>query len=76
MIVSPEISALSDQTVPVSPTVNAPVINKTSAETVVVTPDATTVVIGGMMQKQKTSTVAKVPLLGDIPLSASPSGTR
>ncbi|SRR5579862_638718 len=68
MIVSPEISALSDQTVAVSPTVNAPVINKTSAETVVVTPDATTVVIGGMMQKQKTNSVSKVPLLGDIPL--------
>ena len=68
MIVSPEISSLSSQTVPISPTVNAPLINKTSAETVVVTPDATTVVIGGMMQKQETSTVNKVPLLGDIPV--------
>ena len=68
MIVSPEISSLSSQTVPISPTVNAPVINKTSAETVVVTPDATTVVIGGMMQKQQTSSVSKVPILGDIPL--------
>jgi len=68
MIVSPEISSLSSQTVPISNTVNAPVINKTSAETVVVTPDATTVVIGGMMQKQTTSSVNKVPLLGDIPL--------
>ena len=68
MIVSPEISSLSSQTVPISPTVNAPVINKTSAETVVVTPDATTVVIGGMMQKQETSSIDKVPLLGDIPL--------
>ena len=68
MIVSPEISSLSSQTVSISNTVNAPVINKTSAETVVVTPDATTVVIGGMMQKQQTSTVNKVPLLGDIPL--------
>jgi len=68
MIVSPEISSLSSQTVPISNTVNAPVINKTSAETVVVTPDATTVVIGGMMQKQTTSSIDKVPLLGDIPL--------
>ncbi len=68
MIVSPEISSLSSQTIPISPTVNAPVINKTSAETVVVTPDSTTVVIGGMMQKQQTSTINKVPLLGDIPL--------
>ena len=68
MIVSPEISSLSSQTVPISNTVNAPVINKTSAETVVVTPDATTVVIGGMMQKQQTSSIDKVPILGDIPL--------
>lgn len=68
MIVSPEISSLSSQTVPISSTVNAPVINKTSAETVVVTPDATTVVIGGMMQKQQTSSVDKVPILGDIPI--------
>ena len=68
MIVSPEISSLSSQTVPISTTVNAPVINKTSAETVVVTPDATTVVIGGMMQKQQTSSVNKVPILGDIPI--------
>jgi general secretion pathway protein D len=68
MIVSPEISSLSSQTVPISSNVNAPVINKTSAETVVVTPDATTVVIGGMMQKQTTSSIDKVPLLGDIPV--------
>jgi general secretion pathway protein D len=68
MIVSPEISSLSSQTVPISSTVNAPVINKTSAETVVVTPDAETVVIGGMMQKQITSSVDKVPILGDIPI--------
>ena len=68
MIVAPEISSLSDQTVAVSAGVNAPIINKRSAETVVVTPNATTVVIGGLMQKQVTSTVDKIPILGDIPL--------
>jgi general secretion pathway protein D len=68
MIVSPQISSLSSQTIAISPTVNAPVINKTAAETVVVTPDSQTVVIGGMMQKQKTTTLSKVPFLGDIPL--------
>ncbi len=67
MIVSPEISSLSNQTVQVSSNFAAPVINKTSAETVVVTPDRTTVVIGGLMQKQESSQVNKVPLLGDIP---------
>jgi len=68
MIVAPEISSLSDQTVAVSAGVNAPIINKRSAETVVVTPNATTVVIGGLMQKQITSSVEKIPILGDIPL--------
>lgn len=68
MIVSPEISSLSAQTVAISNNFNAPVINKTSAETVVVTPDATTVVIGGLMSKNESTQVSKVPLLGDIPL--------
>ncbi|MEI8235115.1 MAG: hypothetical protein WCH57_10585 [Verrucomicrobiota bacterium] len=72
MIVAPEISSLSNQTVAVSTNVNVPVINKRSAETVVVTPNATTVVIGGLMQKQDSSTVQKIPLLGDIPLLGLP----
>ena len=68
MIVSPEISSLSAQTVNISNNFSAPIINKTSAETVVVTPDATTVVIGGLMQKQDGTNVSKIPLLGDIPV--------
>ena len=72
MIVAPEISAISDKTIPISANVTAPVINKRSAETVVVTPNGTTVVIGGLMDKQETSTVQKVPLLGDIPVLGFP----
>ena len=67
MIVAPEISALTDQTVPISSTASAPVISKRSAETVVVTPNGRTVVIGGLMQTQKTESVRKVPFLGDMP---------
>ena len=67
MIVAPEISALTDQTVPIGNNTFAPVISKRSAETVVVTPHAQTVVIGGLMQTQKTSSVQKIPLFGDIP---------
>lgn len=66
MIVAPEISALTDQTVPISNTATAPVISKRSAETVVVTPDRATVVIGGLMQTMRTSSIQKVPVLGDI----------
>ena len=67
MIVAPEISALTDQTVPISSNVSAPVIAKRSAETVVVTPNGQTIVIGGLMETQKTDSVQKFPILGDIP---------
>jgi general secretion pathway protein D len=68
MIVAPEISNLTDQTVPISDTVSSPVIAKRSAETVVVTPNGKTVVIGGLMETQRIDSVQKIPLLGDIPL--------
>lgn len=68
MIVAPEISALTAQTVPISNNASAPVISKRSAETVVVTPNGTTAVIGGLMQTQRLSNIDKIPILGDIPL--------
>ncbi|XHR30201.1 MAG: hypothetical protein ACFUZC_06505 [Chthoniobacteraceae bacterium] len=67
MIVAPEISELSGSSVTLSSSASAPIINKRSAETVVVTPNAQTIVIGGLMQKDVSSTTKKVPLLGDIP---------
>ena len=71
MIVSPEISDLTEQTVPISGgsnPVGAPVISKRSADTVVVTPDGQTVIIGGLMSNSKSSVDSKIPILGDIPL--------
>jgi general secretion pathway protein D len=47
--------------------ITAPYIDIRSANTVVVTPDGQTVVIGGLMQNSKTSTDSKIPILGDIP---------
>jgi len=72
MIVAPEISSIGEVTVPVSGTVSAPVINKRSAETVVVTSHGQTVVIGGLMENSRIETVRRVPLLGDIPLLGLP----
>lgn len=72
MIVAPEISTLTDQTVAISNNASAPVINKRSAETVVVTPHAQTVVIGGLMETQKIESIQKVPILGDIPILGFP----
>lgn len=68
MIVSPEISSLSATTVPISNTVSSPVIDKRSADTVVVTPSDMTVVIGGLISTEVQESERKVPLLGDIPL--------
>jgi general secretion pathway protein D len=68
MILDPQISSLSATTVPIGNNTTYPVINMISADTVVVTPNNQTVVIGGLMQNQKTETENKVPLLGDIPL--------
>jgi general secretion pathway protein D len=48
--------------------VYAPNLNKRSANTVVVTPDGQPVVIGGLISNDKSSSVSKVPLLGDIPV--------
>jgi general secretion pathway protein D len=49
-------------------TITAPVINSRSADTVVVVPNAQTVVLGGLMEKAKTRSESKIPILGDIPL--------
>lgn len=70
MIVSPEISSLTakDNWVPISKDVTAPVIAKRAADTVVVTPDGQPVIIGGLMQNNKTKTESKIPILGDIPV--------
>ena len=74
MMVSPTISSVDpslSQTITFNPVtgqpITAPYIDTRSADTVVVTPDAQTVVIGGMMQNDKSSTVIKVPVMGDIP---------
>jgi general secretion pathway protein D len=65
--VTPEISQLTSQSVPISSTTNAPVISKRSAESRIGVKDGQTIVIGGLMEDRKTSNVQKVPILGDIP---------
>lgn len=46
----------------------APNLDIREADTVVVTPDSQTVVIGGLIGDTKSSSDSKVPILGDIPL--------
>jgi len=66
--VAPEISQLTAQTVTVGPGVSVPVIASRQATSQVAIADGQTIVIGGLMQDQKTVTVNKIPILGDIPL--------
>jgi len=47
---------------------NAPIVNQRSANTVVSVKDGETIVLGGIMGDEKTSTINKIPLLGDIPI--------
>ncbi|HUR56586.1 MAG TPA: hypothetical protein VM029_02675 [Opitutaceae bacterium] len=68
MIVSPEISSLSATTVALPGAGSSPVIDRRSADTVVVTPSDRTIVIGGLISSQKGDTDTKVPILGDIPI--------
>ena len=66
--VAPQISQLTSQTVTVGPGVSVPVIASRQATSMVAIKDGQTIVIGGLMQDQKTVTVNKIPIIGDIPL--------
>jgi general secretion pathway protein D len=68
MDVSPEISNIGTTKVAISSTVNAVTIAKRSASCRVAIQNGQTIVIGGLVQDRNTSTVRKIPLLGDIPL--------
>jgi type II secretory pathway component GspD/PulD (secretin) len=73
MIVAPQISSVDPAlgqaigTTTNGVPITVPAIAIESANTVVVTPDGQTVVIGGLMKNNKSSTDSKIPLLGDIP---------
>ncbi len=68
MIVNPQVSSIDTTTsIPISLGVNAPVIDTRSANTVAVTPNGQTIILGGLIHDSKLSNVTKIPLLGDIP---------
>src|SRR6185437_15163704 len=51
--------------------VSVPVIASRQASSMVAIKDGQTIVIGGLMQDQKTVTINKIPLIGDIPIIGS-----
>lgn len=68
MVVEPEISRLSKQTVDISETFRSPIIERRRANTTVTVRDGETIVIGGLINDRYERTDKKVPFLGDIPL--------
>ncbi|HSV15640.1 MAG TPA: type II secretion system secretin GspD, partial [Tepidisphaeraceae bacterium] len=66
--VAPQISSLTQTTIQISAGVSAPVFQLRSAQSRVGIKDNQTIVIGGLMEDRKNSTLEKVPILGDIPL--------
>ncbi|MFA6092447.1 MAG: type IV pilus secretin PilQ [Elusimicrobiota bacterium] len=78
--VTPTINADGRITIDVAPTVSqpsvtaaasitgAPAVDSRTAKTTVIVQDGETVVIGGLITDSVSNTIAKVPLLGDIPI--------
>jgi general secretion pathway protein D len=77
LTVTPRITAQGYVTMDVSQTANdlqgftafnAPIVNQRQANTTVSVRDGETIILGGIMRNTVTSSVRKVPLLGDIPV--------
>ncbi|HEV2472091.1 MAG TPA: secretin N-terminal domain-containing protein, partial [Chthonomonadales bacterium] len=77
LAVTPRISANGYVTMDVTQTANdfvaytsfnAPIVNQREADTTVSVKDGQTVVLGGIIKNTVTSTVNKIPILGDLPI--------
>jgi len=68
MKIKPEVSSSTSNYTYGAPATTVPIVTTTQAETSVTVKDGTTIIIGGLIKDQRTSTVNKVPLLGDIPI--------
>ena len=77
LTVTPRITAGGYVTMDVSQTANdlqgftsfnAPIVNQRQAQTTVAVKDGETIILGGIIRSTVSSTVKKIPLLGDIPL--------
>ena len=65
--VSPQIGDVADTSITITNGVTSPVFDTRTASSRVGVRDGDTIVIGGLMQDQKTQTINKIPILGDIP---------
>ncbi|OGW84403.1 MAG: hypothetical protein A2987_02260 [Omnitrophica bacterium RIFCSPLOWO2_01_FULL_45_10] len=68
MKIKPEVSSVSGTYTYGSPSTTVPIVSTTQAETSVTVKDGITIIIAGLIKDERTSTVDKVPILGDIPI--------
>jgi len=68
MVVAPQITELSAETVNVSPGINAPILNNRTATTSVSVQSGQSILIGGLISTSDELTSKRMPVLGDIPL--------
>ncbi len=68
MKIRPEVSSTTANYTYGTPPTQVPIVTTTQAETSVTVKDGTTIIIGGLIKDQRTSTVDKIPFLGDIPI--------
>ena len=68
MLIEPEITDLTNETIQVSEDLAVPILTKRTASTTVTVRDGQTIVIGGLIQDMYELRKSKVPILGDIPL--------
>jgi len=68
MLIKPEVSSISEWYGGAAQAAGAvPVVKSAHAETTVTIKDGITIIIAGLIKDQKTTTVNKLPILGDIP---------
>jgi type II secretory pathway component GspD/PulD (secretin) len=68
MKVAPEVSSITSFFPSDTDTNRVPVVETSNAETTVLVKDGITVIIAGMIKDNKTRSVNKIPLLGDLPI--------
>ena len=73
--ITPHISETDDILMELNPSIseghvnqNTPISSRTSTKTQVVIKDGETIVIGGLIQKKKTSATTKIPIISNIPI--------
>ncbi len=71
LIITQEISDITDSTVTIQPGVNSPIFLRRRAETVVTVRDSETIVLGGLIQQREERSENKVPIIGDLPVVGS-----